>query len=111
MSETRILIRFLRIYFPRISEFGPASEFGGGGFEPPTPLDTPLEITYSWFQQDGAIAHTAYNSINVLNEIFGERVISRNLCPSRSSDLTPPEFYLWGAAKSCIVIANARLLS
>jgi hypothetical protein len=27
MNETRILIRLLRIYFPRISGFGPASEF------------------------------------------------------------------------------------
>jgi hypothetical protein len=43
MSETRILIRLLRIYFPRISEFGPASEFRRG-FEPPKshPLGTPL---------------------------------------------------------------------
>jgi hypothetical protein len=31
MSETRIVIRLLRIYFPRISEFGSASEFRGGG--------------------------------------------------------------------------------
>jgi hypothetical protein len=30
MSETRILIRLLRIDFPRISEFGPASEFRRG---------------------------------------------------------------------------------
>jgi hypothetical protein len=43
MSETRILIRMLRIYFPRISEFGSASEFRGG-VEPPQPplLGTPL---------------------------------------------------------------------
>jgi hypothetical protein len=38
MSENCILIRLLRIYFPRISEFGPASKFrGGGGFEPHNP--------------------------------------------------------------------------
>jgi hypothetical protein len=38
MSETRIRIRLLRIYFPWISEFGPASEFRGrGGVEPPNP--------------------------------------------------------------------------
>jgi hypothetical protein len=36
------------------------------------------EITYSWFQQDGATSHTANNSMKLLNEIFGERVISRN---------------------------------
>jgi hypothetical protein len=39
MSETRILIRLLRIYFPRISEFGSALEFRGvgGGLNPPNP--------------------------------------------------------------------------
>jgi hypothetical protein len=38
MSETRILIRLLRVYFPRISEFGSASEFrGGGGWTPKPP--------------------------------------------------------------------------
>jgi hypothetical protein len=41
------------------------------------------EITYSWFQQDGANAHTA-NCMELLNEIFGERVISRNLLPPRA---------------------------
>jgi hypothetical protein len=60
------------------------------------------EITYSWFQQDGAPAHTANNSMEPLNEIFGERVISRNLWPPRSPDLTPPDFYLWGAAKFAV---------
>jgi hypothetical protein len=39
------------------------------------------EITYSWFQQDGATAHTANNSMKHLIEIFGERVISTNLIP------------------------------
>jgi hypothetical protein len=48
MSETRILIRLLRMYFPRNWEFGSALSklwnFGGWGFEPPqtTPLGTPL---------------------------------------------------------------------
>jgi hypothetical protein len=31
------------------------------------------EITYFWFQQDGATAHTANNSMKLLNAIFGER--------------------------------------
>jgi hypothetical protein len=39
------------------------------------------EITYSWFQQDGATAHTANNSMKLLNEISGERVFSANLWP------------------------------
>jgi hypothetical protein len=47
MSETRILIRLLRMYFPRNWEFGLAlsklRNLGGGGVEPPnTPLGTPL---------------------------------------------------------------------
>jgi hypothetical protein len=36
MSEPRILIRLLPIYFPRILEFDPASEFRGG-LNPPNP--------------------------------------------------------------------------
>jgi hypothetical protein len=60
------------------------------------------EITYSWFQQDGATAHTANNSTKLLNEIFGERVISRNLWAPRSPDLTPPDYYLCRAAKSAV---------
>jgi hypothetical protein len=45
MSETRIFIRLLRIYFPRISKFGFASEFGGGGgVETPPHFGTPLAM-------------------------------------------------------------------
>jgi hypothetical protein len=40
--------------------------------------------------------------MKLLNEIFGERVLSRNIWPPRSPDLTPPAFYLWGAAKSTL---------
>jgi hypothetical protein len=39
------------------------------------------EITYSWFQQDGTTVHTANNSMKLLNNFFGECVISRNLRP------------------------------
>jgi hypothetical protein len=35
MSEIRIRIRLLWIYFPWIAEFGSASEFRGGGVNPP----------------------------------------------------------------------------
>jgi hypothetical protein len=40
--------------------------------------------------------------MKLLNEIFGERVISRNLWPPHSPDLTPPDFYLWRATKSAL---------
>jgi hypothetical protein len=60
------------------------------------------EITYTWFQQDGATVHTANNSMKFLNEIFREHVISRNLWPPHLPDITPPDFYLWRAAKSAV---------
>jgi hypothetical protein len=46
MSEAHILIRLLRMYFPRNWEFGSAlsklRKLGGGGLNTPTPLGTPL---------------------------------------------------------------------
>jgi hypothetical protein len=42
---------------------------------------------------------------------FGERVISRNLWPPSSPDLTPPDFYLLGAAKSTVYRDRPRTLN
>ena len=50
-----------------------------------------------WFQQDGATAHTARETLNLLREQFPNRVISKNgdlRWPLRSPDLTPPDFFL-----------------
>jgi hypothetical protein len=69
------------------------------------------EITYFWFRKDGVTANTANNSMKILNEIFGECVISRNLRPPRSPDLAPPDFYLWGAAKSAVYRDRPRTLN
>jgi len=56
-----------------------------------------------WFQQDGATAHTAVISIYALRRLFPQRVISR-FCdvpwPPRSSELSAPDFFLWGYLKS-----------
>jgi hypothetical protein len=49
--------------------------------------------------------------MKILNEIFGERVISRNLWPPRSPDLTPPDFYLWRTAQSAVYRDRPRTLS
>jgi hypothetical protein len=40
--------------------------------------------------------------MKLLNEIFGERVIYRNLWRPRSPDLAPSDFHLWVAAKSAV---------
>jgi hypothetical protein len=49
--------------------------------------------------------------MKLLNDIFGERVISRNLWPPRLPDLTPPDFYPWGAAKSAVYRDRPRTLN
>jgi hypothetical protein len=49
--------------------------------------------------------------MKLLNEVFGQRVISRNLLPPSSPDHTPPDFYLWGAAKSAVYRYRSRTLN
>jgi hypothetical protein len=59
----------------------------------------------SWFQQDGATAHTTVISISVLCRLFPQRAISRfgNMpWPPRSPDLTAPDSLLWGYLKENI---------
>ncbi|PSN46232.1 hypothetical protein C0J52_11390 [Blattella germanica] len=58
-----------------------------------------------FFMQDGATAHTAGTSITALRDVYGDKLISSGLWPSRSPDLNPCDFYLWGNLK-CKVYAN-----
>jgi hypothetical protein len=51
---------------------------------------------YGYFMQDSAIAHIANYSINVLNEVSEDRLISHKLWPARSPNLNPCALYLWG---------------
>lgn len=60
-----------------------------------------------WFQQDGATAHTARATMELLREMFGDRIISRNSAfswPPRSPDLTAPDFFLWGYLKGKVYV-------
>ena len=62
-----------------------------------------VEVADKWFQQDGATCHTAGETITLLRETFGGRIISRNgpvNWPPRSCDLTPLDYFLWGYVKS-----------
>jgi hypothetical protein len=49
---------------------------------------------HGYFMQDGATAHTVTYSINILNKVFEDRLISCRLWPARSPDLIPCDFYL-----------------
>jgi inhibitor of nuclear factor kappa-B kinase subunit alpha len=60
--------------------------------------------------QDGATAHTATYSINALNEVFENRLISHRLWPARSPDLNPCDFYLWGNLKDKVYSNNPHTL-
>jgi hypothetical protein len=42
------------------------------------------------FQRDGAAAHTAHVSMTLLRDVFGDKIISKDIWPPRSPDLTPP---------------------
>jgi inhibitor of nuclear factor kappa-B kinase subunit alpha len=60
--------------------------------------------------QDSATAHTTTYSINVLNEVFEDRLISRGLWPARSPDLNPCDFYLWGNLRDKMYSNNTHSL-
>lgn len=60
-----------------------------------------------WFQQDGATAHTAENSMTVLRRMFPGHIISRRgdiPWPPRSPDLTVCDYFLWGYLKSKVYV-------
>ena len=72
----------------------------------------PSYSSHTWFQQDGATAHTARASMNLLRENFPQKLISRFgdiPWPPRSPDLTPMDF-LWGYLKERVYNDNPQFL-
>ena len=60
------------------------------------------DIGNIWFQQNGATCHTAEATLDILRPVFEGRIISRRadvVWSPRSCDLTPLDYYLWGAIK------------
>ena len=58
-----------------------------------------LKDTY--FQQDNSRVHTANATLDFLRTKFNSNhIISKDLYPARSPDLTPPDFFLFGYIKS-----------
>ena len=57
-----------------------------------------------WFQQDGTTAHTSRETIVLLLNIFGERIISRGSFnwSSHSPELTVPDFFFGGYLKEIV---------
>ena len=60
------------------------------------------DIGKIWLQQDDATCHTAEPTLDVLRPVFEDRIISSRanvVWPPQSCDLTPLNYYLWGADK------------
>ena len=60
------------------------------------------DIGKIWFQPDGATCHTAEVTLDVLRPVCKDRIISRRadvVWQPRSCDLTPLDYYIWGALK------------
>jgi hypothetical protein len=62
-----------------------------------------------WFQQDGVTAHTETTSMEVLQEMFPERVISLRgefPWPALSSDPSTCDYFIWGYLKEKVYTAK-----
>ncbi|GFW89302.1 transposable element Tc3 transposase [Trichonephila clavipes] len=71
------------------------------------------DVQELWFQQDGATCHTARDTIDLLKNTFGDRLISRFgpvNWPPKSWDLTPPDYFLWGYVKSLVYTDKPQTL-
>ena len=71
-------------------------------------------LNVQWFQQDGAPAHTAKKTMELLRERMGDRVISKGAdisWPPQSPDLSPLDFFLWGHIKAVIFKNDPKDLS
>ena len=74
-----------------------------------SPSKNTIKSLYRKFQQDGATAHTARETLTLLKDCFPNRLISRFgdiPWPPRSPDLTPCDFFLWGNLKSRVYVTN-----
>ncbi|GFW22249.1 transposable element Tc3 transposase [Trichonephila clavipes] len=71
------------------------------------------DVQELWFQQDGATCHTARDTIDLLKDTLGDRLISRFgpvSWPPRSCDLTPLDYFLRGYVKSLVYADKPQTL-
>ena len=64
-----------------------------------------IPIQRVWLQQDGATAHAARASMDVIRPLFPGRLVSRFgdiYRPSRSPDLPMSDYILWDHLKACV---------
>ena len=60
-----------------------------------------------FFQQEGATCHTSRVSLQRVHDVFSEeRMVSKNLWPPRSADLTTCDCFLWRHLKITVYESN-----
>ncbi|KAJ4433897.1 hypothetical protein ANN_16210 [Periplaneta americana] len=69
-----------------------------------------VELSQGYFQQDDATCHTSNESMELIASFFDDRIISRNLWPPRSPDLTMLDFFLWGYLKDRVYATRPQTL-
>ena len=76
-----------------------------GKFPAPQQNELAADVEDTWFQQDGATAHTAQRTMRYLREVVPRHIISHHgdiPAPARSSDLASCDFFLWGYLKGAV---------
>ena len=64
-----------------------------------------LDRPNAWFQQDGATPHTTRENLDYILDKCQRRVLSwktKHIWSPHSSNLSPPDFFLWGHAKDLV---------
>ena len=76
-------------------------------------IEHQLNMHDFWFQQDGAMAHAARQTMTILRAAFPEHLISHfgdfSWLP-RSPDLTSPDSFLWGYLKGKVYLNKPNAL-
>jgi len=68
------------------------------------------ELSIGYFQQDGATSQTSNASMAEIQSFFGDCFISKGLWPPRSTDLKPPDYFLWGYLKGRVYQNKPRTI-
>jgi hypothetical protein len=69
-----------------------------------------LTTCTGYYQQDGATCHTSNAGMRGIESFCKDRIISKNLWPPRSPDLTPTVSFLWGLLKSKVYKNTPRTI-
>ena len=69
------------------------------------------ELTTGYYQQDGGTCHTSNASMREIERFFfQDRIISKNLWPTKSPDLTTADFFRWGLLKGKVYKNTPRTI-